>query len=167
MNKNEEPLDMTSERKFQALTMLYQKHADLLRFMTTHDLQIFGGYLSIQLALSSWLSQNTLNYPARATTIILDAIVAFIAAALIYQASKRRQQIHALFDKLNRALLFKKSGSYLPDAPLMLDDKRRLWGWWYISGIVIAFIAVAFLVIVGGGEQHSRYLFTGPNFSGA
>jgi hypothetical protein len=52
---------LNHEEKFEALKMLHDNQAELLRFMTALDFKIFGGYITLQLALGSWLAEHTIS----------------------------------------------------------------------------------------------------------
>ena len=52
------PFKMSDDQKFEALKMRYEDHVELLRFMTTLDFKIFGGYMTLQLLVGSWLGEH-------------------------------------------------------------------------------------------------------------
>ncbi|MFO1482306.1 MAG: hypothetical protein U1F71_02985 [Verrucomicrobiaceae bacterium] len=153
MNKAKEPrFELDAEQKFQALTMLYQTHNELLRFMTSHDLKIFGGYITIQLALGSWMTQQkNFTCPARFAIGIIDFAFAAIAGVLLFKAYMRRCEITALFSRLNDAFLFTKPGAYLDGVALWPEkSKFRPWAAWYIGGVVVSYIGIVVLLSSAG-----------------
>ncbi len=46
-------MELTEEHKFEALKLKYTDHVELLRFITKLDVQLFSGYITIQLALGA------------------------------------------------------------------------------------------------------------------
>ncbi|MBI5386511.1 MAG: hypothetical protein HZA90_17720 [Verrucomicrobia bacterium] len=152
MNEStKQALPLKPEQKFEALKMLHDNQAELLRFMTTLDFRIFGGYITLQLILGSWLAEHRPDTTAsQAGVAIIDGALALIAAALIYNSYKRRAEVAATFKNINAALCFTEVGAYLPSEPLLSStSKFRAWRWWYMFGIVVAYVGIVLLLFGG------------------
>ncbi len=144
---------MNPERRFRALLMLYERHSELLQFMSRHDLQMFGGYITLQLALGGWLAQPpALTLEARIAIGVIDAAMASLAAALIQMAYRRRKEISDLFENLNEALEFTREGAYLRGRSLWPETAFRPWRRWYLFGISLAFAGVLVLLVLNGSR---------------
>ena len=123
------PIALNEDRKFEALKMLHDNHAELMRFMATLDYKIFGGYISLQLLLGSWLAEH---HPAtrfsRIGIMIIDGSLALVAAALIFNDFKRRKEVANTFNNINAALGFTQHGAYVSTGPLLAPRiKYRAW----------------------------------------
>ncbi len=50
--------EMLRGHEFEALTCRFENQTELLHRMTVIDLQVFSGYISLQLALGAWLATH-------------------------------------------------------------------------------------------------------------
>jgi hypothetical protein len=130
--------------------MLREDHAELLRFISTLDFKIFGGYITLQLGLGSWLAEHRPSVvEAQIGVAIIDGTLTIIAAALIYNNFRRRTEIVKTLRNVNEALFFNEKGAYLPGEPLLAPTVFRPWRWWYTGGIVIAYIGIILILFRG------------------
>jgi len=133
--------------------MRYEDQVELLRFMTALDFQIFGGYITLQLLVGSWLGEHAPAATAACIGIaIIDAALAIVAAALIHNDYMRRTEVVATLKNIATALRFTEAGAYLPEIPLNPTTKLRAWRCWYWLGILFAFAGIIVLLF-GGFSQ--------------
>jgi hypothetical protein len=151
--KNEQrdfhPLDQS--QKFEALRMLHDTQAELLRFMSMFDFKIFGGYITLQLLLGGWLSEHMPTSKVTRNGIgIIDLALAAVTTVLIVKAYLRRTEIAGIFKNINDAFLFTEIGAYLPNSTIIPEETTfRPWCASYITGIVVALAGIG-LILFGG-----------------
>src|SRR2546421_10564771 len=81
-------------KKFQAVLTRFQDHTETLRALTGFDLQIFGGYITLQLAIGAWLAEHPATDWGRAIgLVVLDLVLSGLAGKLLFNNFKRRQEI--------------------------------------------------------------------------
>ena len=137
-------MELDKEMKFEALKLRYDDHVELLRFMTKLDVQIFSGYIAVQLALGAWLATNPVQGGwAKAGILLIDIVLAVIAAKLLYNDFKRRDEVVSIIKNINDALHFNTPGAYLPDKSINVPTKTRPWFLWFMIGIVIGVAGIA------------------------
>ena len=143
-------MELTPEQKFEALKLRYQDHVALLRWMTNLDFKIFGGYMTLQLAFASWLSQHpVLATWSRLGLFVIDFTLAFLAARLLYLSDKRRNEVVATLQNVNSALGYNTEGAFLSERALNPPTKRYRWPLWYVAGVFVGFAGAVF-VLFGG-----------------
>lgn len=97
--------------EFEALKMRYEDQVELLREITKLDLQIFSGYLTLQIALGGWLIAHPLqSLMMQIGMLLIDAALAAIAGYLHYSHFHRRREAVDTIKNLNRALGFTEQG---------------------------------------------------------
>ena len=148
-------MELTDEQKFDALKLRYNDHVELLRFITKLDVQIFSGYITLQLALGAWLATNRPeDLISKIGIILIDFTLGTIAAKLLYNDYLRRKEIVAILRNLCEALGFRKTGYYLPDKAIDIDTQSRTWWWWYLLGIISGVVGIIFITF--GGIQITK-----------
>jgi hypothetical protein len=129
--------------EFDALRLNFEHQVQNLRYITRLDLQVFGGYLTLQLALGGWLSQAKLPNPqAKVGMLLIDLALAVIAAKLLLNSSQRRKEVVATLRNLNE-----ERGAYLEDRAINAPTKLRLWLPWYLAGIAVVFVGVCLVIL--------------------
>jgi len=141
--------ELDQEKKFEALKLRYTDHVELLRTMTKLDLEIFGGYITLQLALGSWLSQN---YPkhlwGKLGILLIDLALSVIAFVLLRNSAKRRVEAVETLMNIQSALGYDRVGVYLPDKAINADYTYRPWKHWFYLGIAAGFAGIIILLFV-------------------
>ena len=141
---NIEPLALSPEQRFEALRMRYEDHVELLRVMTGLDFRLFGGVMTIQLALGGWLASNPVkDWLPLIGVLILDGVLASIGAALLRNNAHRRKEAVATLKNVMAALGFYRHGYYVDGLTINAPGGFNLWGPWYISGVVVAYVGLA------------------------
>ena len=142
------PLPLSSEQRFEALRMRYEDHVELLRAMTGTDFRLFGGVMTIQLALGGWLASNpVLNWPPLVSILILDGVLAFIGTVLLRNNALRRKEAVATLKNVMAALGFYQAGFFVDGLTINAPGGFRFWGPWYIGGVVVAYVGLLFAAI--------------------
>ena len=145
-------MELTSEQKFEALKLRYDDHVELLRFITKLDVQIFSGYITLQLALGAWLATNTPeDILSKIGITLIDLTLGTIAGKVLHNDYLRRKEVVAIIRNLCEALRYRKVGYYVPDKAIDIDTQARAWWQWYLLGIISAVIGI--ILITFGGIQ--------------
>jgi len=138
-----EPVALTPDQRFDALRMRYEDHVELLRVMTGLDLRLFSGLMALQLALGGWLATNPIaEWLPLAGVLGLDGALAFIGAILLRNNALRRREAVATLKNVMTALGFYRAGFYASGITINAAGGFRLWGPWYIGGIVVAYVGL-------------------------
>lgn len=143
-------MELKEEQKFDALKLRYSDHVELLRSITKLDVQVFSGYITVQLALGAWLATHPINgcWP-KIGVILIDIALATIASKLLYNDYLRRKEVVAIIRNINQALGFDNKGIYLPDIPINVPTQTRPWFPWFLAGISVGVLGII-LVVFGG-----------------
>jgi hypothetical protein len=91
---------MLRGHEFEALTCRFENQTELLHRMTLIDLQVFSGYISLQLALGAWLATHEHDLTGlvpRIGVMLIDLVPMVVAGALLYNNYKRRARQKASF----------------------------------------------------------------------
>jgi hypothetical protein len=91
---------MLRGHEFEALTCRFENQTELLHRMTVIDLQVFSGYISLQLALGAWLATHEHDLTGlvpRIGVMLIDLVPMVVAGALLYNNYKRRARQKASF----------------------------------------------------------------------
>ncbi len=136
-------MELDNNQKFEALKLRYDDHVELLRSMTKLDVQIFSGYITVQLALGAWITANPIQGCwAKIGLIIIDLVLAVIAAKLLYNDYKRRNEVVGIIKNINDALSFNTPGYYLPEKAINVQTTTRPWFRWFLIGIIFGVIGI-------------------------
>jgi hypothetical protein len=145
---NVEPLSLSEDQRFEALRMRYEDHVELLRVMTGLDLRLFSGVMALQLALGGWLASNPVkNWPPLIGILVLDGVLAFFGGVLLRNNALRRKEAVATLKNVMGALGFYREGFYVAGLTINAPGRFRLWGPWYIRGVVVAYIGLVLVAI--------------------
>jgi hypothetical protein len=148
MNQPAPAFPLTDEQKFDALKMRYKDQVKLLRYMTTLDFKIFGGYITLQILLAAWLGTHP---PAALLACIgiaaVDLALAIVAAVFLENDYKRRTEVAATLKNIAVALRFSEDDAYIAPGPLNVAGKIRAWRHWYRLGLFLALSGIILLLI--------------------
>jgi hypothetical protein len=143
-----EPLDLSPDQRFEALRMRYEDHVELLRMMTGLDLQLFSGVMAIQLALGGWLATNPVaTCPPLVGVIALDGALVFFGAVLLRNNALRRKEAVVTLKNVMIALGFYRADFYVQGITINAAGGFRLWGPWYIGGMVVAYVGLILVAV--------------------
>lgn len=143
-------MELTNDQKFDALKIRYDDHVELLRFITKLDVQIFSGYITIQLALGAWLASNRpCGITPKLGIMLIDITLALIAGKLLFNDYQRRKEVVDIIRNICEAFGYTKTGIYLKDKAINIETHRRPWFWWFLIGIILGVIGIA-MVTFGG-----------------
>jgi len=138
------------DHEFEALKIRYEDQVELLRTLTKLDLQIFTGYLTLQVALGGWLVGKPISQcQAQWGIFFVDVALSSIAGMLLYNDYRRRGEVVQTVQNLCEALGFTKEGIYLPSRAINASTEWRPWWYWYLIGIGVATIGVAMIIFRG------------------
>ena len=143
-------VDLSPEQKFEVLKMRYQDHVELLRSMTQVDLQVFGGYMTLQLALTGWLAEHPpRGLLPKVGIFLIDSALALIAARLLRNSTLRRKEAVATLTNIMHAFSLFRPGVYVQGCAINVKREFRLWGPWYVLGVVVGIVGVALVLFAG------------------
>ncbi len=134
--------------EFEALKLRYEDHVELLRTLTALDLQIFTGYITVQVVLGGWLTQ----YPVRDILlkiglVLIDLTLSGVAGWLLYNNYKRRTEVVGTIKNLNDALGFTKPDIYLQGKAINAPTTFRPWVYGYLVGVVAGAVGVGLIIL--------------------
>ena len=137
--------------EFEALRIRYEDQLNHLRILTSYDLRIFSGFLTLQLVLGGWFAKSPITSVwSQLGIFAMDANLLAIAIGLLYSQYKRRLEVISIVQNISEALGFNESGAYLPDRAInVVGENVRPWHRWYIMGVVTSFAGFC-LVLFGG-----------------
>jgi hypothetical protein len=140
-----------SGHEFEALKCRFENQTEELHRITLIDLQVFSGYITLQLALGAWLATHRSNLPgtkARIGLMLIDLVLAFVAGALLRNSYKRRKEVSAIVGNCNEALGYNTEGIYLEKQALNIPTKPRSFVWCYLAAIAAAFAGIVLVVFL-------------------
>ena len=143
-------IEWTPDRKLTAALQEHKNQVELLRHQTNVDLRIFGGYISLQLAVGSWISVHPIpSLQARLGMGAVDLALSALAAFILWRNSVRRGQVVAVVRRLNEALGYTEPDVYLKGRAL--HDNHRFVPWlpYYLAGLLVGFLGVGLLLFQG------------------
>lgn len=147
-NRQVEPMNLTPQQRFEALKMRYEDHAELLRVMTGIDLRVFTGLMAIQLGVGGWLATNPIaDLLPLVGLLLLDGILALIGAVLLRNNALRRREAVATLKNVMTVLGFYCADFYANGITINAAGRLRLWGPWYIAGIVVAYFGLVLVAL--------------------
>jgi hypothetical protein len=140
-------IDWTPDRKLTAALHEHKSQVDLLRHQTGLDLRIFGGYISLQLAVGSWIATHPIpNLKARLGMGAIDLALCALAAVILWRNSVRRGQVVAIVRRLNEALGYTQPDVYLKGRALHENHPFVPWFPYYLVGIGVGLLGVTLVL---------------------
>jgi hypothetical protein len=102
------------DNRCEILTTRYREHAAYLRDLNQYDLRVVGGFLTIQLALASWLTiQAPGGLIAKIALFVIDLALLAVCLQIIHANRRRRGEIRSTIVNLNEAFGLYEPGVYL------------------------------------------------------
>ncbi len=140
-------IKLKEDQKLTAALHEHRNQVELLKFQTTLDLRIFAGYITLQLALGSWISAYPLrNLHSIVGLGLIDLALALLAGLILWKSYVRRKQVAKVVRRLNEALGFTEPDVYLEKLPLHEENRFMPWLPFYIAGIVIGLLGIGILL---------------------
>lgn len=149
------------DNRCEILTTRYKERAAHLRDLNQYDLRLFGGFLTIQLALASWFAIHAPDsWLAKSAILVIDLALLIVCQQIISANRRRRNEIRTTILNINEAFGLYATGIYLPDKainPPPPQDSRFIWydvGCWVgVAGVAVALFAGIPGRDAGGGGQ--------------
>ena len=133
---------LSPEQRFEALRVRFEDQTRLLTTMTEFDLRIFGGYITVQLALGGWLGEHPPTVRAAIGIALIDLAMAVIAGVLLRYNALRRTEVVATLTNVMDALEFSRPGAYLPERPLNASYEVRRWAPLFYLGVIAGYVGL-------------------------
>lgn len=144
---NQKPQGLPDTELTTAALACFQNQTQLLRSLTQIDLQILGGYMTVQLAFAAWISDHPPGtLVAGLALVLIDIVFVALAVKLLYNDYLRRKEVVATLKNVREFLRFNQVGAYLPGKPLDAETPFRPWWPWYLRGIIAVAIGVMIVV---------------------
>lgn len=125
--------------KFEALKWRFENQTELLYRLTKIDLQLFSGFITMQVAIGGWLVTNSHKLSGQIlrridVMVLVDLVLAIVVGALLHRNYKRREQVGKIVRQCNKDMGF--------------DELDRIPPWinLYLLGIAATAIGIALVV---------------------
>lgn len=152
--KNGSLLKLDKESKFQAAIARLNIHVETLRSLTDVDLQVFGGFMTLQIGLAAWLAEHAPKTAAsKWGLLVLDFILTTLAIILLHNNYLRRGEVIVGLTNVKKALRFSERDVYLDGETLDSETETRSWWPWYLIGCIVAFLAITSILFLGGFQK--------------
>ncbi|GAB3726645.1 hypothetical protein [Spirosoma lituiforme] len=133
--------------EFEVVRYRHEDQSKLLQLMAQVDLQLFSGFLTVQLAFGSFLVQQDLyNNYVRFGLISVNLSLASICFILLRNNYKRRKEVVATLKNCNEALGLNQQGAFIPGKSINSDTKFRPWFHWYSIAILLSFTGICLIL---------------------
>ncbi len=167
-------MDSYRGKEFEALSLRYTDHVELLRKLTDIDHKWFTLSVTLQLLVGAWLFQNQENVDdiiMKVGILLIDVALMTIGIRLLYLNYVRRCEAVRTLKNVMEALGFTQEGVYLPDRAInptkteflpqrlqterILRDGFRPWFPHYKWGIIFSIIGFAFIIF---GKELAEFI---------
>ena len=133
-------------KKIEILLVRYQEHAAHIRHLDNFDVRIFGGFISIQLALAGWFATHSIDGVFAKFGLSLVNFSLLLACLMILRGShKRRKEVVQVIWNISEALGLDRVGTYLPNKAINPQHHVRQF-WWYEIGTCFGFMGTMFVL---------------------
>lgn len=161
-------LDLT-ENKFEAVKYRHEDQAKLLQKMSEIDLKIVMSFITLQLALGSFITQINLSCYGKVGLCILDVSLFCVCIYLLSHNNKRRKEATSTITNCNIALGYKEPNLYITDNALNPETKPRRWFNGYLVGLILSVIGIFVVVKTNHNtnetnkNQNIKIMIANPN----
>ncbi len=136
------------KNEFEVLKVRYVEQAAHIRDLNMFDVKIFGGFMTIQLALASWFAIHPVSIIwLKIGILVIDLALLFVCIKIIHGSRDRRAEIVQTIININEAFGLYQKGVYLVDRAINPPPKQRSKSW-YDIGCVVGALGVAWILIV-------------------
>jgi hypothetical protein len=140
--------ELIDEKKLTVLLERYKEHAAHIRHLDNFDVRIFGGFITLQLALASWFAVNPIHAPLiKLGVIAVNAALLLVAFFIISGSRNRRKEVVQVIWNISEALGLDRAGTYLAEKPINPPPHPRRF-WWYEIGCIIGFVGTTIVLCV-------------------
>lgn len=152
-------------KEFEALSLRYTDHVELLRKLSDIDHKFFILSITIQLALGAWLFENqdkVEEFVVKCGIIIIDGSLMLVGIHLLYLNFIRRCEAVITLNNIMDAMGYTQPDVYLPGRAInppqeqylpknlqtdyILREGYRPWWPYYKWGVIVSVIGLAFVV---------------------
>lgn len=142
-------IELTPEQKAELIRYRHEDQARLLQSISHTNLRIFSGFLTLQLAFGSFLTQVTITTGAKIGFILLEVVICTICSGMLWNNQNRRREVAKTIQNCNNFLGFDEKGAYIPDRTI--NARSKFWPWhpFFITGIWLSFLSICLILIFG------------------
>ena len=129
--------------EYESVRYRHEDQSKLSQVMSLMDLQLFSGFMTIQLAFGSFLLQQSIDSTyLKIGILFIDFSISLLCFVLLRNNYRRRKEVVQTIKNCNEALGYNQNGVYLPDKSINESTNFRPWFHWYTVGIVMSFIGI-------------------------
>lgn len=140
---------LNDKQKIDLVRYRHEDQSRLLQTLSHIDLKVFSGFLTLQLALGSFLTQFSYTLYALIGVGILELAICTVCTLILRNNFERRKEAARTIGNCNTFLGFDQAGVYLPYRTINAATEFRPWHNLYYAGIWCSFLAI--LLILAGG----------------
>lgn len=142
--------------EFEVVKYRHEDQVKLLQWIGQFDMQLFSGYLTIQLAFGSFLIKTDItdNY-TRFGLLFIEISMSLLSIVLLTIHHKRRIEIVETVRNCNEALGLTQEGAILKDKAIDSKTKFRPWNHWYSLGVLLSFCGIC-LILFRPSERYDN-----------
>lgn len=149
---------MDENLKYELVKYRHQDQAKLSLHMSDTDFKVFSGYLTLQVALCSFIIYKApeMILVSKIGFAVIDAVLAWACFRLLRNHWYRRKEVVETIKNCNEYLGYNKVGFYLEDKAINGKTTNRFWFPTYT--IVVCFACIAFLFILFADEINTLFI---------
>ncbi len=141
--------EFLKNKKFEAIKYRHEDQSRLLQFISNLENQLYGGFLTIQLAFGGFLAQVKIeDLFAKVGLFIIDITISFVCIKLLYNYYRRRKEVAETIKNCNAALGFDEKDVYLKDKIINASSLFRPSFLWFSIGLIATVIGIFLILFV-------------------
>ena len=138
------------DNRREILETRYKEQAAHIRDMNQYDLRVFGGFLTIQLVLASWIVAHPINSIYGTFSVLaIDSALLVVCLKFIAANRRRRDEIRTTILNINEAFGLYAKDIYLPGKAINPPAPPASRFIWFHVGCWVGFLGVV-LALLGG-----------------
>ena len=142
-------INMDDNQKFEALMARYRDQVELMRALTKIDLQVFSGFITLQIVVVGWLLEHPIEECVlKSGSAIIDLTLTLVAVVLLTNNYFRRKETKRTLDNVMTALRFDEPDFYSLGQPLNPKYTFRPWLPFYLTAVIATFVVVLLALFV-------------------
>ena len=148
-------IELDEKQKVELIRYRHEDQCRLLYNLSQTSLKIFSGFLTLQLAFGSFLTQITPTFGIEVGFILMEIAICSITTFMLLNIQRRRREAARTVRNCNEYLGFDEEGAYLPDRAI--NFKTKFWHWFplYTLGIWLSFVGILFILLSGDATHRT------------
>ena len=139
---------MDENLKYELVKYRHQDQAKLSLHISDTDFKVFSGYLTLQVALCSFIIYKApgMSFVAKIGFSLIDIVLAWACFKLLRNHWYRRKEIVETIKNCNEYLGYNEVGFYLKDKAINGKTVNRFWFGTYTVVVIAACVAFQFIL---------------------